>query len=122
MRPGQSRPEKRMPVKGPTKSSTARKSEAYVDTSALIAFTDSSDSHRTLLRRRFGDPPAPDYNLIGGSGRTRLVPQAVRHPKRFAVLIHGEEHAFGDRSCGAGRTERSYRDHPQISESGFDTH
>ena len=46
-----------MPVKRSTKSSTARKGDAYVDTSALIAFTDRSDTHHTLFRRLFGDPP-----------------------------------------------------------------
>ena len=31
--------------------------EAYVDTSALIAFADRSDSHHELFRRLFSDPP-----------------------------------------------------------------
>jgi len=35
----------------------ARKTDAYVDTSALIAFADRSDSHHTLFRRLFSDPP-----------------------------------------------------------------
>ena len=35
----------------------ARKAEAYVDTSALIAFADRSDSHHPLFRRMFADPP-----------------------------------------------------------------
>ncbi|MBI4509708.1 MAG: type II toxin-antitoxin system VapC family toxin [Deltaproteobacteria bacterium] len=35
-----------------------KKSEAYVDTSALIAFADSSDTHHPLFRRLFSDPPA----------------------------------------------------------------
>lgn len=35
----------------------ARKAEAYVDTSALIAFADRSDSHHALFRRLFADPP-----------------------------------------------------------------
>src|SRR5258706_14445715 len=30
---------------------------AYVDTSALIAFLDKSDSHHTRFRRLFADPP-----------------------------------------------------------------
>jgi predicted nucleic acid-binding protein len=36
----------------------ARNPEAYVDTSALIAFADCSDTHHPLFRRVFSDPPA----------------------------------------------------------------
>jgi len=36
----------------------ARKTECYVDTSALIAFLDRSDSHHPLFRRLFMAPPA----------------------------------------------------------------
>lgn len=35
----------------------AKGTEAYVDTSALIAFTDRSDSYHPLFRRLFADPP-----------------------------------------------------------------
>lgn len=35
----------------------AARGEAYVDTSALIAFTDRSDSHHHLFKRAFADPP-----------------------------------------------------------------
>jgi uncharacterized protein with PIN domain len=35
----------------------ARKTECYVDTSALIAFLDRSDSHYPLFRRLSSDPP-----------------------------------------------------------------
>ena len=34
-----------------------RKTDAYVDTSALIAFADRSDSYHVLFRRLFSDPP-----------------------------------------------------------------
>lgn len=34
-----------------------RKIEAYVDTSALIAFADQSDSFHVLFRRLFSEPP-----------------------------------------------------------------
>src|SRR5262245_57976525 len=46
-----------MPAKRSTISSTVKRSEAYVDTSALIAFAERSDSHHALFRRLFGDPP-----------------------------------------------------------------
>jgi predicted nucleic acid-binding protein len=35
----------------------APKTEAYVDTSALIAFADRSDSYHHLFRRAFAEPP-----------------------------------------------------------------
>ncbi len=35
----------------------AKKVEAYVDTSALIAFADRSDTHHPLFRRLFSQPP-----------------------------------------------------------------
>lgn len=35
----------------------ATKAEAYVDTSAFIAFVDRSDTHHPLFRRLFGAPP-----------------------------------------------------------------
>ena len=38
-------------------SSTAQNPEAYVDTSALIAFLDKSDSFHFLFRRLFATPP-----------------------------------------------------------------
>jgi predicted nucleic acid-binding protein len=34
-----------------------RKTEAYVDTGAFIAFVDRSDSYHPLFRRLFADPP-----------------------------------------------------------------
>jgi predicted nucleic acid-binding protein len=46
-----------MPARRSTKSSTAKRNEAYVDTSALIAFADRSDSYHALFRRLFADPP-----------------------------------------------------------------
>jgi predicted nucleic acid-binding protein len=46
-----------MPARTSTRSSTARRNETYVDTSALIAFADRSDSHNVLFRRLFANPP-----------------------------------------------------------------
>ena len=48
----------RRPVSALTKWFMAKKTEAYVDTSALIAFADGSDSYHPLFRRLFADPPA----------------------------------------------------------------
>jgi predicted nucleic acid-binding protein len=39
------------------RSSTARRSECYVDTSALIAFLDRSDSYHSIFRGLFSEPP-----------------------------------------------------------------
>jgi predicted nucleic acid-binding protein len=36
----------------------AKSPDAYVDTSALIAFADRSDTYHTLFRRLFSNPPA----------------------------------------------------------------
>jgi predicted nucleic acid-binding protein len=36
----------------------ARKTDSYVDTSALIAFLDRSDSYHVLFRRLFSQPPS----------------------------------------------------------------
>ena len=36
----------------------ATRAEAYVDTSALIAFADRSDSYHATFRRLFAEPPA----------------------------------------------------------------
>src|SRR5206468_7134321 len=35
----------------------ARKTKAYIDTSALIAFADRSDTYHALFRRLFSEPP-----------------------------------------------------------------
>src|ERR1019366_3905365 len=45
------------PASSLTTSYMARKTESYVDTSALIAFLDRSDSYHPLFRRLFSEPP-----------------------------------------------------------------
>ena len=46
-----------------------RKTEAYVDTSAFIAFADRSDGYHALFRRLFAEPPAlVTTTLVKGTG------------------------------------------------------
>src|SRR5204862_2359863 len=57
-----------------TKSSTAKSREAYVDTSALIAFTDRSDTHHPLFLRLFSDPgPLLTTPLVIAEGHAWFV-------------------------------------------------
>ena len=57
-----------------TKSSTAKSREAYVDTSALIAFTDRSDTHHALFHRLFADPgPLITTPLVIAEGHAWFV-------------------------------------------------
>src|SRR5436190_23202635 len=51
------KPETQVPAGRSMKSSMAKKTECYVDTSALIAFLDKSDSFHALFRRLFSQPP-----------------------------------------------------------------
>ena len=50
----------------------ATRAKAYVDTSALIAFADRSDSYHALFRRLFSDPPP----LLTTTLVTRLLASA----------------------------------------------
>ena len=61
-------------------SSTARRTEAYVDTSALIAFADSSDSHHPLFRRLFSvPPPLVTTPLVIAEGQAWFLKRFDRH-------------------------------------------
>src|SRR5437763_8601454 len=55
--PALSNPAIRNPANPSTTWYMARKTAAYVDTSALIAFLDRSDSYHPLFRRLFSDTP-----------------------------------------------------------------
>lgn len=58
----------------------ARRAEAYVDTSALIAFADRSDSHHPLFRRLFSDPPPlVTTSLVAAEGHGWFLKRYDRH-------------------------------------------
>src|SRR5206468_10609881 len=82
-----------MPAGKSTKSSTARRNEAYVDTSALIAFADRSDSHHSLFRRLFSDPPPLLTTPLVVGGGTWLVPEALRRGQRPSIPLDGRNDA-----------------------------
>jgi predicted nucleic acid-binding protein len=89
---------------------TRSRPRAYVDTSALIAFLDKSDTHHALFRRLFADPPAlVSTALVLGEGhgwflrrfdRTRAL-QFVSFIEELRPLrvvpVGAEEHAGGVR-------------------------
>jgi predicted nucleic acid-binding protein len=86
----------------------ARKSEAYVDTSALIALVDRSDTHHSLFRRLFSDPPALlTTALVIGEGHAWFLKRfdAVRG-LRFLAMMEAmtplETLAVGQREQTAG--------------------
>lgn len=88
----------------------AGRTEVYVDTSALIAFLDRSDSHHSLFRRLFADPPdLVTTTLVAAEGHGWFLkrydrPRALQFlsfledvkPLRL-VAVGPEEHAGGVR-------------------------
>lgn len=85
----------------------ARKTEAYVDTSALIAFVDRSDTHHPLFRRLFAEPPALATTALViaeghgwflkryDRGRALQFMAMVESMKPLQVLAVGEEEQAG---------------------------
>ena len=67
----------------------AGKSEAYVDTSALIALCDRSDTYHALFRRLFSDPPAlVTTALVIGEGHAWFARRFdVTRGLRFLAMI-----------------------------------
>ena len=62
--------------------------EAYVDTSAFIAFMDASDRHHPLFARLFADPP-PLVALTGAPASTRVTtwPHLARNSASLSRLV-----------------------------------
>jgi predicted nucleic acid-binding protein len=69
------------------------KTEAYVDTSALIAFADRSDSYHDLFRRLFADPPRLfTTTLVVAEGHAWFLRRYDSHRGlRFLSLIEAME-------------------------------
>src|ERR1700732_5232463 len=67
----------------------ARKTEAYVDTSALIAFRDRSDTHHPLFRRLFSaPPPLVTSSLVVAEGHGWFLRRYDQHRAiQFLALI-----------------------------------
>jgi predicted nucleic acid-binding protein len=83
----------------------ARKSEAYVDTSALIALCDRSDTHHALFRRLFSDPPAlVTTALVIGEGHAWFVRRFdMTRGLRFLSMIEAMKPL---RTVSVGRREQ----------------
>lgn len=66
-----------------------KRTNAYVDTSALIAFTDRSDTHHALFRRLFADPPRlVTTTLVVAEGHGWFLKRYDRtRALQFAALI-----------------------------------
>jgi len=67
----------------------AARTDAYVDTSALIALLDRSDTHHALFRRLFQDPPALATTvLVVAEGHGWFLRRYDRHRgMQFLALI-----------------------------------
>jgi predicted nucleic acid-binding protein len=95
----------------------ARRVECYVDTSALIAFLDRSDSHHPLFRRLFADPPPLVTSaLVVAEGHGWFLrrydrDRAIQFLTFLAELQPLTVLPFGDPELGkTARVVRKYRD------------
>ncbi|MBI2821211.1 MAG: PIN domain-containing protein [Acidobacteria bacterium] len=84
----------------------ATRAEAYVDTSALIAFLDRSDTHHTLFRRLFAKPPAlVTTTLVIGEGHAWFLRRYDRaRALQFLAMI---EEMQPLRVAAVGRPEQA---------------
>lgn len=86
----------------------ARKTDAYVDTSALIAFADRSDSHHPLFKRLFAAaPPLFTSTLVVAEGHGWFLKRYDRiRARQFLAMIEEMEFlglaAVGAREVQAG--------------------
>ena len=97
----------------------AARTEAYVDTSALIAFADRSDTHHPLFRRLFGDPPRlTTTTLVVAEGhgwflrrydRSRALQflAMIEAMTPLRVLSVGADEHMPPRSCCVGSPTRT---------------
>lgn len=95
----------------------ARKTETYVDTSALIAFLDRSDSYHPLFRRLFSaPPPLVTSALVVAEGHGWLLRRydqrrAIRLLNFIRELPDLEIHAFASHDLAkAGLVIRKFAD------------
>lgn len=95
----------------------ARRVDCYVDTSALIAFLDRSDSHHPLFRRLFSEPPPLVTSaLVVAEGHGWFLrrydrERAIQFLAFIAELKPLTVLPFGDAELGrAARFVRKYRD------------
>ncbi len=99
------------------RSSTTRRSECYVDTSALIAFLDRSDSYHPIFKRLFSEPPplvASGLVIAEGHGwflRRYDQRRAVQFLRFIEELPALSILAFGsDEAIRAGRVAKKFSD------------
>ena len=88
----------------------ATKTEAYVDTSALIAFIDRSDTYHPLFRRLFSDPPRlVTTSLVIAEGHGWFLKRYDRiKALQFLAMIESmgplQTHSVGAREIEASTT------------------
>jgi predicted nucleic acid-binding protein len=80
-----------------------RRTESYVDTSALIAFLDSSDSYHPTFTRLFSDPPALiTSTLVIAEGHGWFL---RRYDQRRALSFLGFAQALPMRIADFGKSQ-----------------
>jgi len=83
----------------------ASKSEAYVDTSALIALCDRSDDHHALFRRPFSAPPNLVTTALIGEGHAWFARRFdLTRGLRFLAMIEAMKPL---RTVSVGRREQN---------------